>query len=189
MPGGGEEVNKTIWTLGYGILKGTHEERKVKFQKRLQWIKRGVGKPTIALVDIRRAGCGSMNGIWFHQSVTERRHKYPHSGMSALVGELDCDVTYSREPELANEWGVTQAGLKRYAHQLERAIIGFTDTEQLKSLQRIVDIALEGERAVVLLCGCKQAFKKNGTSWNCHRVPLGSALVGLLGPEWAIIHL
>lgn len=183
---------KKIWTLGYGILKGTHFKRHELFSKRLQYIYKGIGKH-LAVIDIRRAGSGSINGEWFQQGdCPERWLDFPFA-MWRLVETCGMvnprEFKYLAEPALANNWGATQAGLKRYAQELDRGITGFADTDQYKSLQRIVGIAQEGERAVVLMCGCKPAFKKNGTSWNCHRVPLALKLVDLLGSEWSIIHL
>lgn len=179
-----------IWTLGYGILEHTHEERKVAFQERLGIISRGIGKP-ITLVDIRKEGSGSRNGIWFRQYVTKRKNQHNHSGMYALVAELDCNIAYWREPALANNFGQTKCQLELYENSLEASLILADDLgkERAEAFYRVADHANTRVRAVVLMCGCKQAFKKNGTTWNCHRVPLANALVEILGNGWSICHL
>ena len=176
---------KTILTVGYGLLKGTHEERRASFQKRLGWIRRGIGKP-IVLVDIRKAGCGSINGKWFRQPSglvdIEPSIKYL---MRFLAG-----IDYVAEHGLANEWGGAKWQLELYADELRHSLNYEPDLgDMLEALVGVKAIAEAQERAVVLMCGCKAAFKKNGTTWNCHRVPLGDALVEMLGDGWRVTHL
>lgn len=171
-------MSKIIFTLGYGLLTGTHAERKEAFRERLRYIQREIGKP-IALVDIRQAGSGSRNGVWFREPSLLAKHR---TSMSWLVSSIE-RVYYTHEPRLANHWGQTQANLRLYAYEL-----GF-DYDMREAIEGVKAIAKTPEHVVVLMCGCGNAFKKNGTTWNCHRVPLAEALVKELGAEWTAIHL
>ncbi len=175
-------MSGTIYSIGYGILKGTHEERKVAFQKRLKNIRLGIGKP-ITIVDIRKYGSGSRNGMWFRQ-----RRGFLTDHMGVLVNEVE-RASYIDGSGLANHHGATLKGLRLYARQLERSLRHPIVRHIAESLWSVTAIAEQDERAVVLLCGCKQAFKKNGTTWNCHRVPLADALVKVLGPGWDAVHI
>lgn len=177
-------MDKVLYSVGYGLIKGTHEERKHKFQKRLEYIQRGIGKP-VTLVDIRWAESGSRNGKWFKQGHGR--------GMDGLVLELrydKVDVLYIAEPDLDNTWGGAKWQLEMYMKFLVSGLeYGRYGLEMAEACNRVKAVAEEGVRAVLLMCGCKKAFKKNGTTWNCHRVPLAEALVKELGEGWKAVHL
>ena len=172
-------MRKIIYTLGYGWYKKySHEEAREAFQTRMEYVQRGIGQP-IAVVDIRQAGSGSRNGAWFREPTglcdIERSIK--------LMFKVVKHVDYTNEPDLANGWGSTQADLRLYAHGLSM------DYDMRQAVERVKAIAEVQESVVVLMCGCKDAFKQNGTTWNCHRVPLADALADELGDEWSVIHL
>lgn len=177
-----------LYTVGYGILMGTHRERRDKFTNRLEYIQHGIGKP-ITVVDIRKWGSGSRNGPLFAQPKTENAI----SGMRRLAGLCNDDVfrvDYKAEPNLCNRYGGALWQLKAYRGNV-RTRLCFPDGSDLvrEAFTRVKVEALKGERAVVLLCGCKNAFKPNGTTWHCHRVPLAELLIEALGDPWTVVHL
>lgn len=172
-------TGKTIWTVGYGIIEGTWQEKKAKFQERLRYLQQGIGKP-ITVVDIRKERSGSRNGKWFRQFPT---------GLFQLVADIrDRNIYCVSEPALANGWGGSKWELEElYASELAGSVLAKNDMGVARG--RVKAIAEAGERAVALLCGCRDAYKPNGTTPNCHRVPLAEALVRELGDGWSIIHL
>lgn len=177
-------MGKVIYDIGYGVLKGTHKERKVAFQNRLQYVARGIGKP-VTLIDIRREGSGSRNGVAFGQGIGMRQ-------IVRFAGSPGRRFVYEPEPELANIWGGTKRGLERYATQIRRSLDGNEDLWAMRegfTRVRVAVIAQEQARAVVLLCGCKDVFKPNGHTWNCHRGPLGEVLLEQLGEGWRCVRL
>lgn len=176
-----------VWTVGYGILQGTHRERKVAFQKRLRYIASGIGKP-VTVIDVRKIGSGSRNGEAFKQG-----GKIHYRGMCSTVrhaGKPGQWFVYEPEPELGNTWGPAKWQLESYAFQLALALKDpCVEQAMREAFDRVKAIAVEGSRAVVLLCGCRKAYKANGTTWNCHRVPLAEALIAELGEGWEVKHL
>lgn len=180
-------MKQTLYTMGYGLLKGAYTERKLAFQNRLRRIQCEIGKP-LTVVDIREKGSGSRNGPSFRQGgdiheicmCSTVRHSY--DGEEWFV--------YYTEPCLSNIWGGAKWQLQMYACDLVDAINDGPDAdEMLEAFTRVRVEALKGERAVVLLCGCRDVFKPNGHTWNCHRGPLAEALKAELGPEWTVKHL
>lgn len=161
-----------IYTVGYGILKGTHYERHELFSKRLRYIYKEIGKH-LAVIDIRRAGSGSINGEWFQQGeCPERWLDFPFA-MWRLVETCGMvapkEFKYFAEPDLANHWGSIQKALKAYAHRLEQAM-GLTPREQFEKVW--------------------EAFKKNGACLEDAFKAAGitveppSILPGVTGGEW-----
>lgn len=177
-------MGEIIWTCGYGIIEGTWLEKKAKFQERLERIYRGIGKP-VTVVDIRKQRSGSRNGKWFQQG--------HGNGMDGLISELrydKIDIFYVAEPALFNEHGGTKYGLLKYRNVLWFHLgLGRYEQEVFEAFHRIKAVAEDGARAVLLMCGCKKAFKANGTTWNCHGVPLALELVKSLGEGWRAVHL
>lgn len=175
-------MENILWSMGYGIYEGLHPDRAQRFRKRLLYIRRAIDKP-ITLIDIREKGSGSRNGWRFAQG---------QNGMCWLASSLrEKGIGYQAEPALYNEWGGAKWQLKKYDTELRKALICL-DSHLVKTsvaFWRVKERAEEGSLAVVLLCGCKEAFKKNGTTWNCHRVPLSEALVKELGEDWKAVHL
>jgi len=183
---------KTIYTAGYGLLSGTHEERKLSFQKRLEYIQRGIGKP-ITLVDIRKEGCGSWNGKWFRQSSglvdIEPSMRY-------LVRFLD-SIEHMAEPDLFNSYGPAKWQLEKYSTTIDQSLILLDDylEPMREAFLQVKAVAEWRERVVVLLCGCKDAYmydvklRRCRGRAKCHRVPLAAALVKELGAEWEVCHL
>lgn len=181
-------MDKVLYTLGYGIIKGTHREKRNKFVKRLEYIQRGVGM-RLFVVDIRKAGCGSRNGPHFSQGAGMLQMVRKLSGKPGR--ELEETITYVTEPHLANKYGASAKALKAYAVRLELAVEYLDEdlTDMSAAFYYVAQLARRRNRAIVLLCGCKDAYKANGTTWNCHRVPLGEALVKKLGDGWDVCHL
>jgi hypothetical protein len=178
----------SIYTVGYGLLTGSHEERKVSFQKRLEYIQRGIGK-RLFVVDIRKAGSGSRNGPHFSQGIDMVQMVRKLSGDGGK--KLEETITYIGEPDLANEYGGCLRALRAYSHRLKLAV-DYMDGDlsgMSAAFFYMVSLAKKQDCAVLLMCGCKDAFKKNGTTPNCHRVPLADALVGELGDGWSVVHL
>lgn len=169
------DTGETLYSLGYGIITGTRDEKRDKFVKRLQYIQRGIGKP-LTVVDIRKAASGSRNGIAFAMR---------SDGMASLVRGLG--FVYTAETYLANEWGGAKWQLESYQDELHGSLL--VGNEIAKALGRIVAIAKDDSRGLLLLCGCKNAFKPNGHTWNCHRVPLSLELERELGDGWRTVHL
>ena len=164
-----------FYTMGYGILKGPHKERAVAFQERLCDIHKKIGLPLL-IIDIRKLWSGSRNGKAFNQEVDR--------GMACLINGIWPKAVYGSFPGLANKFGSTKKGLLRYAEDLH------TKDSQWW-IVRLLDLIRSHERshAIVLLCGCYDAFKPNGHSWHCHRVPLALELLEHLGEDWKVEHL
>ena len=166
-----------FYTIGCGLLRGPHAERQAAFQERI----RGSFPTNVALVDIRKEGSGSRNGKAFSQGFE----------MSWTLRFLDLDCIggsevrygYTTFPALANEHGGTGKGLNQYA--LDVAQGGCKYDEMIKCAKLIRN----HEYSFCLLCSCGKAFKPNGTSWNCHRVPLSLELLEDLEDEWEVEHL
>ena len=155
-----------LYTMGCGILKGTHKERKEAFQKRICEIDTGgIG---MRFVDIRKYKCGSRNGQAFSEG----------TGMCDLINEIWPAATYISLPCLCNAFGSTQAALQKYAAEFRH------DPNAELEFNLLLKWIREGDRAIVLLCSERKAFKPNGTSWNCHRVPLALELLTDLGEAW-----
>jgi hypothetical protein len=175
-------AEKVIYTVGYGMMEGSHTERKEKFQKRLLDIQRKIGKP-ITLIDIRRKNSGSHNGFWFTQ----------YGGLEALVMNMQRgDIEVKPEPNLANKRGDTLRELVKYRNELWFNLgpgAYEKDVAYAFNRVRVASISQNEARAVVLLCGCRDAYKPNGTTWNCHRAPLADVLVEQLGEGWEVVHL
>lgn len=181
-------MNRTIYTCGYGIIEGTRIEKRDKFVSRLEYIQRGIGKP-VTVVDIRKWGSGSRNGPLFSQPKGENSI----SGMRRLTGLCNDEaltIDYKAESILCNQHGSSLRGLRRYSGHIFTQL-SFSDGPNLirEAFMRVKVEALKGERAVLLLCGCKEAFRPNGTTSKCHRVPLADLLVTELGEGWRAVHL
>jgi hypothetical protein len=168
---------KRILTIGYGILTGTHEEREAAFQERLCVV--DTGGWGLRVVDIRIAGCGSRNGPFFFEG---------DQGMRLLVAQLVPDVIYSSLPDLCNTFGGSQAGLKRYREHIAANKIIFESGVNM-AYRQLMGYVCTTNKLVVLLCSERKAFKPNGKSWNCHRVPLSLELLEDLGDGWEVEHL
>ena len=168
---------KVLFTVGYGLLKGSHEERKVAFQERI----RGSFPTNMALVDIRRKDSGSRNGKAFSQGF-EMEWTLRHLDLDCIGGS-EVRYGYIAFPALANEHGGTRKGLNQYA--LDVAQGGCKYDEMMKCAKLI----RHQEYSFCLLCGCRDALKPNGRSWHCHRVPLALELLETLGDEWEVKHL
>ncbi len=180
-------MGEVLYSAGYGIITGTRDEKRDKFVKRLQYIQRGIGKP-LTIVDIRTWGSGSRNGPLFAQPKGDSI-----SGMRRLAGLCNYDeysVDYVAESDLCNRYGGALWQLRAYRGNISTRLC-FPGSPDLvrEAFERVSAAALKGERAVILLCGCKNAFKPNGTTWNCHRVPLAELLVEILGDGWTTVHL
>jgi len=163
-----------FYTIGYGILEGTHKQRRTVFQHRLCRLNTQIGGQGLSIVDIRKHECGSRNGQFFRQGIY---------GMGSLINGTWPVATYNELSALYNPFGSTQAGLRQYA----------TDFRKIKGAEYSFGILLkwirsEG-RAIILLCGCHDALKSNGTSWHCHRVPLALELLDDLPEGWGVEHL
>ncbi len=167
------QKRSTFYTMGYGILKGTHRARELAFQERLSRTRESIGKHFI-IIDIRKSECGSRNGPFFFQGA---------SGMGALIRGIWGTASYNTASLLCNTFGITQAGLRKYARNIRNSQGGNWQFDWL-----LREIMLDND-AIVLLCGCREAFKKNGKSWNCHRVPLSLELLEDLGEGWEVEHL
>lgn len=165
-----------IYTLGYGLLKGPHAERKLAFQKRLRKIQDEIGKP-LEIVDIRRDGARSRNGHWFDQG------RGGH-GMAHLI-EMTGWV-YLKCPDLANIFKSTNSGMRAYRWRLQHWA---DDLCVRQDFQRVAKKCLYGRGAVMLLCAERDALKPNGHTPNCHRVILAEELLNYLGDDWKVIHL
>lgn len=163
---------RKFYTMGYGILKGPHEGRKLAFQERLRRIHRSIGKQ-LRIVDIREHECGSRNGKAFAQGIY---------GIGSLINDIWPLATYNTLSPLSNTFGSTQAGLRKY----------FTNFREIQGAEFHFSTLLKWirhtDRAIVLLCGCHDALKPNGHSWHCHRVPLALELLKEL-PGWEVEHL
>ncbi len=170
-------MGKMLYTIGYGILKGTYAERQEAFQERIK----GSFSTNMALVDIRRGGSGSRNGKAFSQG-HEMSWTLKHLDLDTIGGS-EVRYEYTTFSALANEHGGTRKGLEQYA--LDVAQGGCKYDEMMKCAKLIRN----QEYSFCLLCGCRNAFKPNGTSWNCHRVPLALELLKALGNKWEVKHL
>ena len=166
-----------LYTIGYGILKGTPRQRKLAFQERI----RGSFPTNMAIVDIRKAGSGSRNGRSFYQGF-EMSWTMRHLNLDC-IGSSEVRYGYTAFPALANEHGGTQKGLKQYALDVARGGCKYD------AMMKCAKLLRHQEYSFCLLCGCRDAFKPNGTSWNCHRVPLALELLEELGGDWEVEHL
>lgn len=151
-----------FYTVGTGIT--TADE----FEERCTKIWRQIKQPYLGIIDVRRKSSKSRNGRWCYQ------------------GNL-CAIN---EPALANDNGGTQAGLRRYHERIKFASsLRHIDDGVPGAYQRVLEYIRQVDYAVILLCSCGKAFKPNGKSWNCHRVPLSLELLGDLEGDWEIEHL
>ncbi len=164
-----------LYTLGYGILEGTHPETRDLFKQRLENLSVALGR--LWIIDIRKENCGSRNGIFFRQGI-------PPSlpGMQQLVQSTG--ALYTAFPSLSNEFGNTKKALENYRTHLVREISepGGVGDDFCKLMGWVED---SRDYKIVLLCGCKDAFKmkldgygakvSTGTH-KCHRVPLSEVL-------------
>lgn len=183
-----KKMEQIIYTCGYGIIQGTRDEKRRKFRDRLACIQRGIGKH-LFVVDIRKAGCGSRNGPYFSQGDGMLQTVRTLSGKTGQgLKEI---IIYVSEPHLANEYGRSRKALRAYAWRLELAT-EYLDgdlSDMGAAFDYVARLAKTYDRAVFLMCGCKEAFKKNGTIPNCHRVPLADVLLNELGEGWSVCHL
>jgi len=171
-------MTNTLYTIGYGLLEGAHAERKEQFQNRLREIQRRLGE-TLCLVDIRKRGCGSRNGPWCSWE-----------GMRQTVATMNSSFQYRAYPTLSNGFGGTKAGLEDYKSWLLEEVNN-PDSLQADAFRKLNRRQRHRPYwAFIFLCGCKDAFKKNGTTPNCHRVPLVEALMDFQPELWGeVVHL
>ncbi len=166
---------RRFYTMGTGLTT------KEAFIKRLRDIREMVKADAmlpdrISLVDIRRKWSGSRNGKWCY---------WEHLPSAFRLFNIEVDS----RPVLSNTFGATQAALREYRDHLHSngKIVGF-----LRVFPEYSSIKARIERravTVILLCSERKAFKKNGKSWNCHRVPLSLELLEALGDTWEVEHL
>ncbi len=162
-------ARKRFFTMGISLT--TEKD----FILRIRAVRILTGKDKVMFVDIRRKGSRSRNGMPFWQNVILHTIGYEDGILGTIAHEL------------SNHYGSTQAGLKRYHSALQDEIgAGYTVGEEF---ERIKDYIEKDRYAVILLCSCGKAFKPNGKSWNCHRVPLALELLDDLGDEWEVEHL
>ncbi len=151
-----------FYTMGTG--RTTADE----FQKRCDKLWRQIEQPYMDIIDIRRKGSRSRNGAWCYQAYL-------------------CGI---KEPRLSNSHGGTQAGLRKYREAIKLASCFGPASDGIPgAFQRVLRLIQRPEYAVILLCSCGKAFKPNGKSWNCHRVPLALELLKELGDKWKVEHL
>ena len=161
-------MNKILYTLGYGLLEGTHAERKRAFQDRLKGIQEEIGLPVV-VVDIRKIGSSSRNGKWCDQS--------PHNGVGLWETLEEIEIPYSDQSVFANHYGHTQRGFAEY----RRSITSRNDYLFQYEIN-------SGYIAHLLLCAERKPFKPSGAP-NCHRVVLAEELVKRMGMGWEVWHL
>ncbi len=166
-------MNKILYTLGYGLLEGTHAERKRAFQDRLQ----KTFPHGAVIIDVRTAGSGSRNGVDFRQVMNRM------FGLYGLCSDAGCD--YWPIPVLANKYGGSQKGLKAYADTL---CVG----EENEWIEAVCFWLKKSVDQYCLLCGCGEALKPSGAR-HCHRAPLAEAIVArmqdLYGENLEVWHL
>ncbi len=148
-----------FWTIGIGLTTETD------FMHRLFQLRLSVIPKQVQVIDIRRKDSRSRNGSWCYQ-------------------RLLCKY---KEPDLANHFGSRISDLYRYSDYLKWGDGELPAPEA--ALNRVLNYIKKDDRAVVLVCSCGKAFKKNGMSWNCHRVPLALELLKDLDDDWEVEHL
>ena len=168
-----------LYTLGIGLYKGPHIERKEAFQDRINRLTEKLGP--LQVVDIRRYACGSRNGRkWFGHPADQ--------GVVGIAKTLELPgVTYEPIPALSKPktFGNTQAELLRYDTWLKERIKQYPAvTEQFHAIQKVTYL-YKTFPAVVLMCSEKVAL--TGKSIKCHRVFVGRLISERTGCD--VIHL
>lgn len=162
--------NMKLYTMGTGVLKGSHIARKLAFQDRLKGIRKEIGLGLI-VADIRQILSKSRNGKWCYQSPTNQ------AGMWQTLEEIG--IPYWDLSILANHHGNTKKGFAEYR-------FGLTTCAIMHDL--LAEMITAFWQDYVLLCSERQPFKPSGAP-NCHRVILAEELLKRLGEAWEIVHL
>jgi len=182
----------SFYTLGYG------RTTKLDFLVRLGEIQSELRKKLV-LVDVRRNGCGSRNGVWCRHPGIER--------VTGLAGTIQDETEYGyiAMPRLGNNYGSSQRGLRKYQKDLVDGISSGEGYIYLSVDRLCKTIQESSNRAYILLCSERYAFRgmKSG-QFNaayesvdntitqkplCHRVILARELLKHLEKFSYVCHL